>query len=310
MIPKVLVVGSINMDLVIRAPRFPQPGETVIGEEFGTFPGGKGANQAVAARRLGAEVRMIGKVGNDSFGLKLREGLALEGVDVSGVSISKDRSTGVALIVVDQSGQNSIVVSSGANMSLSPHDLEEHEEGFAWARVVLFQLESPLETVLEGIKLAREKGAYVILNPAPARSLPQEIWKEVDLLVPNKTEAAILANDSLQSLDPERTAREFINKGVKEVIVSLGEKGCLYVSSHKVISHPAFNVQAVDSTAAGDAFVGALSVGTALGWEIEKSIVFASASGALAVTKKGAQSSLPSRKEVEEFLRVRGSLLR
>ncbi|MDI6868682.1 MAG: ribokinase [Coprothermobacterota bacterium] len=306
MTPRVLVVGSINMDLVIRAPRFPQPGETVIGEEFGTFPGGKGANQAVAARKLGAEVRMIGKVGNDSFGLKLREGLAQEGVDVSGVSISDNQSTGVALIVVDQSGQNSIVVSSGANMSLSPEDLGEHEGDFSWARVVLFQLESPLETVLEGIKLAREKGAYVILNPAPARSLPQEIWKEVDLLVPNETEAAILANNSLQSLDPERAAREFIRKGVKEVIVSLGEKGCLYASSQKVISHPAFNVQAVDSTAAGDAFVGALSVGMALGWKMEKSIAFASASGALAVTKKGAQSSLPYRKEVEEFLRVRG----
>lgn len=306
MTPRVLVVGSINMDLVIRAPRFPQPGETVIGEEFGTFPGGKGANQAVAARRLGAEVRMIGKVGNDSFGLKLREGLAQEGVDVSGVSISDNQSTGVALIVVDQNGQNSIVVSSGANMSLSPQDLGEHEEDFSWARVVLFQLESPLETVLEGIKLAREKGAYVILNPAPARSLPQEIWKEVDLLVPNETEAAILANNSLQSLDPEKAAREFIRKGVKEVIVSLGEKGCLYASSHKVISRPAFNVQAVDSTGAGDAFVGALSVGMALGWKMEKSIAFASASGALAVTKKGAQSSLPLREEVEEFLRVRG----
>jgi ribokinase len=306
MTPKVLVVGSINMDLVIRAQRFPQPGETIIGEEFRTFPGGKGANQAVAARRLGAEVRMIGKVGNDPFGLKLREGLAEERVDVSGVSISDSQSTGVALIVVDKNGQNSIVVSSGANMSLSPEDILENEGAFSWARAVLFQLESPLETVLKGIRLAREKGAYVILNPAPARSLPQEIWKNVDLLVPNETEAAILANDSPEFLDPERAAQEFLKKGVKEIIVSLGEKGCLYASSQKTISHPAFKVKAVDSTAAGDAFVGALSVGMAFGWQMEKIIAFASASGALAVTKKGAQSSLPLREEVEEFLRVRG----
>ncbi len=306
MTPRVLVVGSINMDLVIMAPRFPQPGETVIGEEFNTFPGGKGANQAVAARRLGAEVRMIGMVGNDLFGSKLREGLARDGVDVSGISISRSQSTGVALIVVDRNGQNSIVVSSGANMSLLPEDLLKREEDFSWARVVLFQLESPLDTVLEGIKLARRKGAFVVLNPAPARSLPPEIWDEVDLLVPNETEAAMLSDNSTQFFEPEKAARQFIKNGVKEVIISLGEKGSFYASLKKEFFHPAFKVQAVDSTAAGDAFVGALSVGIASGWEIEKSIRFASASGAIAVTKKGAQSSLPYKEEVEEFLRERG----
>jgi len=306
MTPRVLVVGSINMDLVIRAPRFPLPGETIIGKEFGTFPGGKGANQAVAARRLGAEVRMIGKVGEDQFGVTLRQILKGEGVETDGVFISSDYSTGVALIVVDKNGQNSIVVSSGANMDLKPEDLKRREEDFSWGRVALFQLESPVESVLEGIRMAKERGAYVILNPAPARPLPQEIWRKVDLLVPNETEAALLVNDSPDSLDPLKAAREFIDKGVKEVIVSLGENGCLYASSQRTMSHPAFKVQAVDSTAAGDAFVGALSVGMAFGWEMEKIVAFASASGALTVTRKGAQSSLPMREEVEEFLRVRG----
>jgi len=308
MTPRVLVVGSINMDLVIRAPQFPQPGETVIGEEFGTFPGGKGANQAVAARRLGAEVRMIGKVGNDSFGLKLRQGLSEEGMDISGVLVSQRQSTGVALIVVDKNGQNSIVVSSGANMDLTPKDLLQNEEAFSWANVVLFQLETPLETVQAGIRMAKEKGAYLILNPAPARPLLQEIWKNVDLLVLNEIEAAILANNSWESPSPEEAAREFLKKGAKEVIVSLGEKGSLYASSSRIISCPAFKVEVVDSTAAGDAFLGALSMGIASGWKMEEIISFASASGALTVTKKGAQSSLPSRTEVEEFLEARGAI--
>lgn len=301
----ILVVGSINMDLVIRAPHIPLTGETLIGEEFLTFPGGKGANQAVAARRLGGEVRMVGKVGKDSFGKALLKNMASEKVDVSGVASVTGVSTGVALIIVDTKGQNCIVVSSGANMSLKPEDLQRFRDYFSWAEVAVFQLESPIETVLEGVKMAKNKGIKVILNPAPARTLPLEIWKMIDIFVPNEIEAATLSYGLGSNLKIEEASREFLSKGVKEVIISLGEKGCYYDSGKESFFLPAFQVDAIDSTAAGDAFVGALAVGLASGWDTQRRLLFASASGALACTRKGAQSSLPRKEEVESFLKLK-----
>lgn len=302
---RILVVGSINMDLVIRAPRIPVSGETLIGGEFHTFPGGKGANQAVAARRLGAEVRMLGKVGNDSFGNALLNNLTLEKVDISGVISVAGLSTGVAFIIVDATSQNCIVVSPGANMDLSPKDLHRFIDYFSWAEVVVFQLESPMETVLEGVKIAKDKGTKVILNPAPARELPSEIWKMIDVFVPNEIEAAILTTGLGSDLRVEEASREFLSKGVKEVVISLGERGCFYSSKEESFFVPAFQVDAVDSTAAGDAFVGALAIGLASGWDSKRRLLFASASGALACTRKGAQSSLPFREEVENFLELK-----
>lgn len=301
----ILVVGSINMDLVIRAPRIPLTGETLIGEDFLTFPGGKGANQAVASSRLGGEVRMIGKVGKDSFGKTLLKNMALEKVDVSGVVSVTGVSTGVAFIIVDTKGQNSIVVSPGANMSLKPEDLQKFRDYFSWAEVAIFQLESPIETVLEGVKMAKNKGVKVILNPAPARTLPPEIWEMIDIFVPNEIEAATLSYGSGSNLKIEEVSREFLSRGVKEVIISLGEKGCYYDSGKESFFLPAFQVDAIDSTGAGDAFVGALAVGLASGWDTQKRLLFASASGALACTRKGAQSSLPRKEEVENFLKLK-----
>ena len=302
---RILVVGSINMDLVIRAPHIPLTGQTLIGEEFLTFPGGKGANQAVAARRLGGEVRMVGKVGKDSFGKALVKNMVSEKVDVSGVASITGVSSGVALIVVDTEGQNTIVVSSGANMSLRPEDLQGFRDYFSWAEVAVFQLESPIETVLEGVKMAKNKGIPVILNPAPARALPPEIWKMIDIFVPNETEAAVLSCGLGSNLGIEETSRGFLTKGVKEVIISLGGKGCYYDSGKESFFLPAFQVHAIDSTAAGDAFVGALAVGLTSGWNTKRRLLFASASGALACTHKGTQSSLPRKEEVESFLKLK-----
>ena len=302
MSPAVLVVGSINMDLVVRVLRFPLPGETIGGDEFLTSPGGKGANQAVAARRLGADVQMIGKVGNDAYGSHLRESLRAEGIEVKAVEMIEGEPSGVALIVVDRSGQNSIVVASGANRRLSPADLTANIDSFRWADVVLFQLECPLETVCQGIKLAHASGPLVILNPAPAQSLPADIWPLVDFLVPNESEAALLTGGLGDRLGVEKAAEEFLQRGVRQVIISLGERGAYFASAKERFTQPAFPVLSVDSTAAGDAFVGALAVAFASGWSIQRSLPFAAASGAITVTRRGAQSSLPSRQEVEGLL--------
>jgi ribokinase len=282
--------------------RFPLPGETIVGDDFLTSPGGKGANQAVAARRLGADVRMIGKVGNDAYGARLRQNLQAEGIEVQSVEMIEGEPSGVAVIVVDRSGQNSIVVASGANRRLSPADLVVNGDSFRWADVVLFQLESPLETVCQGIRLAHAGDSLVILNPAPAQSLPPDIWPLVDFLVLNESEAALLTGGLGDRLGVEQAAEEFLQRGVRQVIISLGERGAYFASAKERFTQPAFPVISVDSTAAGDAFVSALAVAFASGWAVQRSLPFAAASGALTVTRMGAQSSLPTRQEVEDFL--------
>lgn len=303
MTARVTVAGSLNMDLVARAPRIPQPGETIIGRDFRNVPGGKGANQAVAAARLGAEVSMVGRVGGDTFAEPLLENLAADGIDHTYVTRDPEAATGVALIVVDDAGENSIVVASGANARFSPADVEAAEEALANADVLLLQLESPLETVLRAAELARARGAKVLLNPAPAQALPEELLSLVDALIPNETEAALLTDRAVRSEEEAReAARTLLASGVETVIVTLGERGALLAQEGGVSMVPAFSVEAVDSTAAGDAFVGSFAVALAEGRPLEEAVRWGNAAGALATTKMGAQPSLPTREGLERLL--------
>ena len=303
MTAKVVVVGSLNMDLVVCAPRIPHPGETVIGGEYYTAAGGKGSNQAVAAARLGAKVHMVGRVGRDELGVRLTETLEEAGVDHQFVVEDPRDSTGVALITVADSGQNTIVVAPGSNMRLSPDDVDAARGAIGEADILLVQLETPLETVTRALQIARAKGVKTILNPAPARTLPRDIFGLVDVLIPNETEAAILTGLSVGTQTEARTAGEVLRKqGVKTVVLTLGERGAVYVEARDVGALSAYDVKAVDTTAAGDAFVGAFAVATAEGKSLPEAIRWGNAAGALAVTKRGAQPSLPDRGALEEIL--------
>jgi len=297
----VVVVGSLNMDLVIRVDRLPRPGETVLGNAYETHPGGKGANQAVAAARLGARVRMLGRVGEDLFGEALTTRLTSEGVDTTRV-LKTHGPSGVAFILVDSAGQNQIAVAPGANSRLAPEDLPA--ESFQGATVLLLQLEVPLATVQRAIALGRAAGARVLLNASPVAPLPREAWKGVDVLVVNEVEAAELA-DVPQPQTPREAlalARHLCDL-VPRTVLTLGAQGAVWAGEAE--GHlPAFPVPAVDSTAAGDAFAGALAVALAEGKSLPEAVRFASAAGALATTRPGAQPSLPLRGEVEALMKT------
>jgi len=313
----ITVVGSLNMDLVMRAPHLPQPGESVIGSDFHTLPGGKGANQAVAAARLGAQTAMVGRVAGDGFGQELRSTLDAAGVDHTFVTQDPEVATGVALITVDDNGQNTLVVASGANMRLTPHDVEAAQASIAAADVLLLQLESPLESVIRAAEIAHAHGVRVILNPAPAQPLPVHLLSLVDALIPNETETSILTGDPigewLQFPPPgsdappafrneaaQRTARKL---GVGTVILTLGEYGSLLIPEEGEPLHvPPFRVKAVDATAAGDAFVAAFGVALAEGRAFAEAMRWGNAAGALAATQLGAQPSLPTRHEVQRLI--------
>lgn len=296
---RILVIGSLNMDLVVRAPRHPQVGETIIGSEFSTFPGGKGANQAVAAARLGAPVTMIGKVGADAFGAELLQTAVRDGLDVQWIGRDPGAATGVALITVSESGQNTIVVASGANARLTPADLDAAKAAFGEAAVVLLQLESPLDVVQHAVELARAQGVPVILNPAPAQPLPDELLRMVDTLMPNQTELLQISGQP----DLESAVQVLLDLGVRQLIVTLGEEGALLAAGQTREKLPAFKVTAVDTVAAGDAFVGAYATARAEGKNTSEAARFASAAAAISVTRVGAQPSLPTREEVEQFLK-------
>jgi len=307
----VTVVGSLNMDLVARAPRIPQPGETIIGSDFHTVPGGKGANQAVAVARLGAHVSMVGRVGRDTFAGPLLDNLAAAGVDHTFVIQDPEAATGVALIVVDDAGQNSIVVASGANMRLSPADVDGAEAAIAGADALLLQLESPLETVTRAAKVARTHGVKVILNPAPARPLPGALLSLVDVLIPNESETALLTRLPVSAqAEAEAAATALLALGVGTVILTLGERGALLAREEGArpelaegAEHfPGFDVTPVDTTAAGDAFVGGFAVALAEGQTLAEAVRWGNGAGALATTKLGAQPSLPTRRAVEKLL--------
>lgn len=307
----IVVVGSVNLDFVCSAPRIPAPGETITGSSFATFQGGKGANQAVAVARLGYPVAMIAKVSPDEFGARLRNGLAAAGVKVASVTASKTASCGVALITTDAAGNNSIVVVPGANGDLLPHDLTRHSALIHSAGIVLVQLETPLATVRALAEMTSRHGVPLMLDPAPARKLPREILRSVTYLTPNESETAILCGTRTACSDAdsaERMARALRKLGPRHIVLKMGDKGAFALDAEgQCHAVPAFSVKAVDSTAAGDAFNGGFAVGLMEGLPLPQAMRFASAVAAISVTHKGAQPSMPTRREVTAFLRRHGA---
>ena len=295
----ITVVGSLNMDLVIKAPVIPAPGETVLSPHaLEHFPGGKGANQAVAAANLGAAVRMVGKVGDDDFANQLFASMAA--IDMSGVIRDRNVATGIALIVVDDAGENSIVVASGANAKI--HVTEIQKDVLSSADVVLLQLEIPLETVTYVAQVAKASGVPVILNPAPAQRLPDELLQNVDILTPNRIEAAMIAQRKVETIDDcIAAAKVLIAKGPQAIVFTLGSDGALLVTTEHHVHVKPYRVDVVDTTAAGDAFNGGLAVAIAEGHPLENAVQFANATGALATTQAGAQPSLPTLQAVRNL---------
>jgi ribokinase len=302
------VIGSANLDFTLALPRLPRAGETVSGGTLLVNRGGKGANQAVAARQLGAEVRMVGAVGADRSGMEIREGLQSLGLNVDGLVALPDVATGTALIFVDHAGTNQIGVAPGANHRLTVDLVKHHEDAVAWADVVLCQLETPLDVVRWALETARRHGVTTVLNPAPARELSDAILALADYVTPNEIEAGGLSGVPVGDPEsPQRAAQALVARGARRAIVTLGERGSLYCDGRDTLQFPAFPVTAVDTTAAGDAFNGALAVGLAAGGRIDQVIPLAAAAAALTCTKRGAQAALPTRDEVERFLeRLRG----
>lgn len=301
--PRIVVVGSLNMDLVLRCHLLPQRGETVMGHGTKQIPGGKGGNQATAAARLGARVAMIGCVGDDVFGAALRSSLQREGIDVSNLKTVPDTGSGMALITVEDSGQNTIVVEPGANAMLSPADVLAAEQTIAAADLLLLQLEVPLPTNVAALDLARKHGVPVQLNPAPApEALPPELWQS-DWLCPNETEAAKLTGQPIDSpATAVRAALQLSRMASGNALITLGENGLLLVTQGQCLQAGAFRIQPVDATAAGDACVAAWAVAIAEGRSIQDSVRFAAAAGAMTVSRHGASTSLPLRTEVERLL--------
>lgn len=301
--PKIIVVGSLNMDLIVRASHLPAPGETVLGNNFASAGGGKGANQAVAASRLGAQVMMVGRVGKDGYGDALLQGLQSDGVDTRFVLRDPDQPTGLALITVDDHGENSIVVVSGANWRVSTADIDRAADEIASADVLVLQLEIPLESVEYAARIAHQRHVPVILNPAPAQPLPTSLLQYVAYLVPNESEAALLSGTAVTDLLTAQKAVERIHHlGVNTIIMTRGSQGAFVSGASGSYSVPAFQVNPVDTTAAGDAFVAGLAFGIAAKQTLRQSVQLAAAAGALATTKAGAQPSLPDASQVEELL--------
>lgn len=302
--PNILVVGSLNADLVVRAPRFPQPGETITGDDLQIIPGGKGANQAVAAARLGANVSMLGRVGKDSFGDFLLNNLKSNHVDTQLVQ-RDDSSTGTATIIVDANGQNSIVLSAGANGKVSSVDV--NHASFPDFSLLLLQLEIPILTVVSAAKLAKGNGVRILLNPAPAKQLPDELISLADFIIPNETELSLLTHQSVTDIPSiEKAAKILLERGAKAVIVTLGSQGALIVTSEseQATLVDAFPVDVVDTTAAGDAFIGGFA-SVLDSSSLPDAVRYGCACGALATTKFGAQPSLPTKEEVERFMSAR-----
>ena len=298
----VVVIGSLNMDLVTRAPRLPRGGETLIGHSFATVSGGKGANQAVAAARLGAQVAMVGCVGNDDYGVQLRDALLAEQIDCQAVSVVEN-SSGVALIVVDDNSQNAIVIVAGANGAMTPAVIDQFDAVLLAADVVICQLEIPDATVGYALKRARELGKTVILNPAPAsRPLPTEWFASIDYLIPNESEAAALSGLPVDSLETAKTAAsQLIAMGAGKVIITLGAEGSLFANGKGFEQFPAQKVKAVDTTAAGDTFVGGFAAALAAGKSEAEAIRYGQIAAALSVTRAGAQPSIPTMSDVQAF---------
>ncbi|MDF1574065.1 MAG: ribokinase [Bacteroidales bacterium] len=303
---KIVVVGSSNTDLIIRVSEIPRPGETLLGGEFFMFPGGKGANQAVAAARAGGDVVFIASVGDDPYGEEAIKGYKLDNINTADIKICKGVPSGIAMITISERGENAITVASGANALLSPDDLEETEEPFREADYMLIQLEIPLETVQKAVELCSELDTRVILNPAPAAKLSDAILKHVSIITPNETEAESLTGIPVTNEQSAAEVADALHKrGIETVIITLGARGA-YLSGpgsgiRKIV--PGFSVQAVDTTAAGDVFNGQLAVSLAEGRGLERAVLEAHGAAALSVQKLGAQSSIPRWEETRDYLR-------
>ncbi|XID91082.1 ribokinase [Paenibacillaceae bacterium WGS1546] len=301
---QIVVVGSLNMDMVVGVNQRPKPGETVLGKHFFMNSGGKGANQAVAARKLGATVAMVGKLGADMFADQLLASLEQVGVDCSAIEQVPGQTTGVAFVTLDPDGENSIIVSPGANLLLTPEDVRRQEELIKQSKLLMVQLEVPLETVLEAIAIARRHHVPVLLDPAPAQHLSEDLLSMVDYIVPNETEIAQLTGIHVfDQVTAKLASVELLRQGVSTVFAKLGEKGLVVVSSNSTFVVDSYKVNAVDSTAAGDAFAGAVGAAIVSGKDIWSTAKFASAIGAITVTRKGAQISMPSLDEAEQFIK-------
>jgi ribokinase len=300
--PRIVVVGSSNTDMVVKAERIPVPGETVTGGQFVMAAGGKGANQAVAAARLGAEVTFVAKLGQDMFGDQAIEGYQKEGIVTDLILRDSRNHTGVALIMVDESGENLIAVASGANHALKPEDVERAADRIRAADAVMLQLETPMETVEFTARLAAEAGVPVILDPAPAAPLADALVAQVAYLTPNESEAERLTGIRVEDEASARAAaKKLLDSGARNVVVTLGSKGAVVSTPDQATLVPGYQVDARDSTAAGDAFNGGLAAALARGLALEDAVREANLVGALSVTKMGAQPSLPTEDELRRF---------
>lgn len=302
----IIVFGSINIDLVAKTPRLPLPGETIIGSNFLTTGGGKGANQAVAAARLGVSTHMIGRVGNDNFGEELLTNLQSFGLNTDNISIDQNSHSGVAIIAVDDGGQNNIIVIPGANNHLGDADIERLQKLLPGATSLLLQLEIPLEVVHRAALIACEAGVRVILDPAPARSdLPLELYPLIDTIAPNEVEASQLVGFAVHDTETAiKAAKKLQERGVKNAIVKLGDRGVVAVTADRTLFVPAFAVEAIDTVGAGDAFNGGLAAALDAGLSLEEAVVWGAAAGALCVTKMGAQVAMCDRATFDAFLDV------
>lgn len=300
---KILVIGSFMTDLVVQTPKVPVEGETIIGSTFNRFTGGKGANQAVAAARLGGDVTMIGKLGEDDFGREHIDALKAENINHQSVLYDSQSNTGVGNIVIDQNGNNRIVVIPGANLRLTDKDIASFENVIIDSDIVVLQLEIPMETVYKSIELAHKHGKTIILNPAPAQPIKSSYIEKVDYFIPNETEASLLTNIEVSSLETaEKAAETLLFQGYKNVIITLGSKGVLFKNSSDMNFVKAHTVKAVDTTAAGDSFIGSFAYGLSNEMSIEQALNLAVAASALTVTKLGAQPSLPKIDDVNALL--------
>jgi ribokinase len=296
----IVALGSINTDLVVNTPQLPKPGETVTGSDLKTMLGGKGANQAIAAARLGSSVSMIGRVGNDPYGLAALENLRQQHVNIQHVTVDPSTPSGIAFILIDECGNNSIIVSPGANGLLQHDDLDPCIDLFSPQTILLTQLEIPTPVVASGIHIAKSRGAYVILNPSPAHQADTRLLKEVDTLILNETELVTLSccNEMQSGL------KILLEMGVQQIALTLGAQGCILMSAGQEITLPAHSVKVVDTTGAGDAFIGAFSTAIASGHDFLTAGRWGNAAGALATASLGAQSSLPDKKQIFDLLRL------
>lgn len=304
---KLVVLGSINADHILNLEQFPRPGETVIGEQYSVAFGGKGANQAVAAGRSGADIAFIACVGNDDIGTRICQQLSKDNIDVSAVEAISGETTGVALIFVNADAENMIAINAGANAAVTTDYLHRHQQHIMDASALLMQLESPLETVIAAAKLAHEHQTKVILNPAPARELPDELLSLVNMITPNETEAQFLTGITVETEDDAaRAAQVLHDKGIETVLITLGSRGVWLSENGQGQRIPGYRVKAVDTIAAGDTFNGALVTALLENKPMSSAVKFAHAAAAIAVTRRGAQPSVPWREEIDEFLQTQG----